>query len=183
MAKPMFKSLKCVGYGLLLSAVLAPYAAAQTLTLLNDINFGKIEFAATRLAGQLQMGTNGVVTYGTNFTGNGTGTAGRIQIGGTTGLTASIRCLNTMVAVRSGAQNLTISPVKVSRQTPQTYAAGPNCRGLTTTAVTHVISATPSNNIIYLSGRLQTNNRVVGNGIYTTAGTGGTRGNVRVVYQ
>lgn len=163
---------------------LLPWQAyAQTLTVQQTINFGPITFAGNPQVGQITMGTNGTVTYGTSTSGSGVGTPGRVLITGTTGSVVNIRCRNTARISKTGSTNLSIGPVKISMGTGQTYAAATQCAGLTNVLFTHTLTGNTALDTILIGGRIQTNNITVSNGLYKASNTGGQLATVRVILQ
>ncbi|MFN7163067.1 MAG: DUF4402 domain-containing protein [Pseudomonadota bacterium] len=159
--------------------------AAQTLTVLTTMNFGKVEFTNTTLNGNLTLSPNGAVDYGgNNSSGNGIGTAGQVRIHGTTGSTVNIRCTDTMTVRHTSGASLSFGEVRMSAGTPQTFAAASACReNLDQNVLTHVLNANAAQNIIYIGGRLTTNGIAVQNGMYSTTNSGATEATLRVIYQ
>jgi hypothetical protein len=146
------------------------------------MNFGKVEFTNTTLNGNLTIGPNGAITYSANSSGPGTGTAGQVQINGTTGLTVTVSCNNSMTLRHESGNTIGLTNLRISIGTPQTFAAATACDGdLNNNVLTHVINANAAQNIIYLGGRLATNGAIVQNGIYQASN--GVPATLRIVYE
>lgn len=172
------------GY-VLVCAMLPLVAYADVgLTKLVDISFGQIDFSGNTGNGNITMGSNGVVIYGNNTSGNGFGTPGQIEITGDEGTVVSIACSGGELA-RTGASNLQIEPVhfNIGSANVGPYGNGVECAGIGQTVATHVISATPAENVMYLGGQLVVNGQSLGNGLYEGGASGGSMPSVRILLQ
>lgn len=167
----------------LCGAVLAPLGLTwgQTLTVLDDMDFGRTDVEANPPAGTVQMGPNGTITYGTNLNGSGVGIAGQVQLNGTTGQSVDIRCSATATMARIGGDTISINPIKVSFGTAQSYASATNCAGTGVTVLTETLSATATDNIAYFGGELDVNGLNI-NGTYNTTLTNGVPLTVTVIF-
>lgn len=154
--------------GVAIPAVLA----AQTLTLNSPIAFGSIEVASLPLAGNITLGTNGTLGYPANASGTGFGTAAQVTINGTAGQTVDIRCTSS-ATIGSGNDKLTLSPVKASVGTGQTYAAATACNGTNRTVLSTTLSSNGALNVVFLGGQLQTSGKSPTSTTYSSTGGGG----------
>jgi hypothetical protein len=159
----------------------APQSYAQTLTKLTDMSFGMTDVAANPPNSTLQLGPNATITYGPNLQGSGSGTAASVQLAGTTGQTIELRCTASATLTRAGGGSMTLSPVKISLGTPQSYGAATDCNGTTTTVITSTLSATSADNIVYMGGQLSTGSGSIG-GTYSTTNVGGSVVELSVIF-
>jgi hypothetical protein len=171
--------IKTLGGGAWL-CLLPFFAAAQTL--INPVNmaFGKTEFN-TPLVGSISLGSNGTVAYSGVFNGLGVGTAGQLEIVGTTGVVMEISCLGGTLAHSGGATLVLGTELAMGPSNVGGWGTNPSCTGLGNVVATHTINATTSENVLYLGGQL-TPSSLVG-GAYSTAIMGGTPISVRVLVQ
>lgn len=144
------------------------------LTKQADIAFGTIDFEGTTGLGNITLGSNGNVTYGSNTSGNGMGTPAQLQITGTVGTTVSISCSNTGSLRLPGGASMQLSPVRFSIGASSTgsYATDTECSGNGIGVTTHTISANASENTIFIGGALNINGQPLTNGTYSTANGG-----------
>ncbi len=176
-------SSRLICYGWLgLSCLAAPsMALAQSLNNLDNMAFGVIDYNAQPPTGTARLGPNGSIAYSGNLDGDGSGTAARIEMVGTTGDTVEVRCSASATLARSGGGTLAFDVIKISHNIPQSYSAATDCAGLTTTVLNPVLSATASENILYLGGQLNPDGNNVG-GTFRTNISGGAPFKVRVVF-
>jgi PPE-repeat protein len=169
----------------LVCVLLPPAAYADVgLTKVADISFGQIDYSGSTGNGNITMGSNGVVVYGNNTSGNGFGTPGQIEITGDEGTVVAIAC-STGELARTGASNLQINPVRfnIGSANVGAYVNGIECAGIDQTVTTHVISATPAENVMYLGGQLVVNGQSLDNGLYEGGASGGSMPAVRILLQ
>jgi Domain of unknown function (DUF4402) len=168
---------------LVLGAILAPFGMvqAQTLTVLDDMSFGMTDVEVNPPAGTVQMGPNGLVTYGTNLSGSGSGIAAQVQLNGSTGQNVEIRCSSSATIARTGGDTIPINPIKVSFGTAQSYGAATDCAGTGTTVINTTLSATATDNIAYFGGEMDVNGLNI-NGTYNTTLTNGVPLTVTVIF-
>ena len=145
------------------------------------MSFGATDVASNPPNSALQMGTNGTISYGSNLSGSGNGTAGSVQMAGTTGQGYDLRCSASATLAKSGGDTIPLSPVKVSVGTPQGYGSATSCNGTTTTVLSGTLSATGSDNIVYLGGQLDIGATSV-NGSFSTTNVGGSPITLSVIF-
>ncbi len=152
--------------------------AAQALVNPVAMAFGKIDFF-TPHTGSISLGTDGSVATSGNFSGNGIGVAGQLEITGTTGDVVEVSCANGTLAHSSGATLALFGEVVVGPGAVGPWGVGAACAGLTAVLLTHSINATAAENILFLGGRLTPT--TLQNGPYSTANPGGAPLGVRAV--
>lgn len=172
---------------LLLMLGLLPWGGqplAQTLSVISNMNFGSIEYAAPKLKGSINIGTNGTVTYGTNTTGSGLGTSGKVQMSAPVGTVAGIRCTKNATIAHSGGSSISTNNVAIRVGSTGPYGSGTNCRAnLNKNTITHTITATPAQNVVYIAAQLNSNNVTVTGGTYSSSISGGVPILIRVIFQ
>lgn len=159
---------------------IAGSATAQTITLtgLDDINFGTIEFTQP-VSGQVRMGTNGSMTYDAAYSGSGTGQAGRIEIDVTAGTTVEISCDNQATLTDSSANTLTMNG-EIALAPGTIAGSGTDCTGISNVVLTHTVATGTS--ILHTAGALNPPGALT-SGTYRTQNTSGAPLSVRVVVQ
>lgn len=161
------------------------HADALSLNKIADLSFGTIDFADPTASGNITMGTNGTITYGNNTSGNGTGTAGQIEITGDVGVTLTIACSTSASLGLPGQPSLPITPLGFVIGTGNVgpLNAATECTGEDNSVTTHTISAIASENIIFVSGILAINGLTLTNATYLGSNSGGTQPFFRVLVQ
>jgi hypothetical protein len=167
--------------GLVSAGLVFQAHAVLTLTHLSNINFNKIDFAASPATAHVTMGTNGAVSYGGNLSGTGIGVAGQIQMADTPGTNVEVSCSSTATIARTGSTNITVSPVKISVGSGQTYAAATTCNGVGSVVLSHTITGTAANNVLYVGGQLQSNGVALASGVMSSTSGGGAPITVEVL--
>jgi hypothetical protein len=180
--------VSCGAYGtsrwlflILFMALLAPIVHGQSLTVQQGMAFGSIAFSGNPQSGNIPMGTNGTVMYGSSTDGNGFGTPAQLTIGGDVDTVVDIRCSDSATLAHSSGNTLTLSPIKMSLINGQTFSAATTCAGLATSALSHTVSANAALNTLWLGGQLQTHGQNVANGAYGTHVPGGNAITVQVI--
>lgn len=154
-----------------------PAASETTLDIDSEVNadFGDVEFTAAA-TGNLDMGSNGTISYPGGFTGAGLGVAGqfRIRLGGLDAETApyTIACDDSSAAVSDGSGDLI--PIQadfvITAGTRTSFGGGNACNGLGSLYGTY----SGNNRTIYIGTRLNISSPLGGDGIYSTSNPGGT---------
>lgn len=153
---------------------------ALTLQVNANLNFGKIDYA-TPLNGNISMGTNGTISYGSSYSGSGTGTVGQIEIQDSNGVIVDISCADGTIA-HSGGGTLTLTTTAVvGSSNVAGYGSNPTCSGLGSTILTHTIVSGAANNTIYVGGRLTPSSLTAGT--FNTSNGGGQVIQFQVVVQ
>jgi hypothetical protein len=173
----------CLGLGLaLLYTLIGPLLGhAQSLSLIDDMNFGITDVANNPPGGTVQMGPDAAITYGSNLNGTGTGVAGKVQLTGTTGQGIEIRCSSSATLAKAGGGSFNLTPVKASFTTAQTYATATDCNGAGVTVINGTLSANATDNIAYFGGQLDVGASTV-QGMYDTSTMGGTPLTITVIF-
>jgi hypothetical protein len=171
--------IKILGGGAWL-CLLPCFAVAQTLVNPVSMGFGKTDFS-TPLVGSISLGSNGVVAYTGVFNGLGVGTAGQLEIAGTTGVVVEVSCTGGTLAHSGGATLVLGTELAMGPSNVGGWGTNPSCTGLGNVVATHTINATTTENVLYLGGQLNPSSLV--GGAYSTALTGGTPITVRVLVQ
>lgn len=161
-----------------------PAHAQLNITKLTDISFGTIDFTDTTAVGDITMGSNGNITYGSNTSGSGVGTPGQLLLEADVGTTISIACSTGTLALPAGT-TIPITPVNfvIGTANVGSYAAGTECAGLGTSVATHTLSASQSENTLFIGGRLAINGQPLQNGAYLGSNFGGGQPSFRVLVQ
>ena len=149
------------------------------------MNFGTIDFLDTAAAGNVTLATNGIVTYGSTTSGAGSGVPGQLEIIGTPGTTVEISCSTDATLALTGNGTLSITPVNFVIGTANVtgYNAGTPCSGVGASVATHTITATSSENTIFIGGNLNTNAVTLHNGTFTSSNSGGAQPAFRILVQ
>lgn len=139
-----------------------------------NISFGKIDFEGPVGSGNVQLGSNGTVTYGNNTSGTGLGTPAQLEITGTVGTIVSISCSDSGSLVQSGHGSLPISGIRfnIGAGNVGPYITGTACTGIANGVATHTIGATASDNTLFIGATLELNNQSLSNGTFGTSGGG-----------
>ena len=158
--------------------------AQLNITTQADIAFGIIDFSAPTAVGDITLGTNGNVTYGTTTSGGGVGTPGQILLDAPEGTTLSIACSGGTLANPGGA-TLPIDPVTFVLGTTNVgpYGSGTVCAGLGTSVATHTLTTVATQNTIVIGGTLAINGQPVGGGTYNGTNLGASQPSFRMLVQ
>lgn len=159
----------------------SPLAHSQSLSVQQGMAFGSIAFRGNPQSGNLQMGSNGTITYGPSTDGSGFGTPAQLTIGGAVDTVVDVRCSSSATLAHSSGATLTLSPIKISLATGQTYGTATTCAGLSTSSLSHTVSANGALNALWLGGQLQTNSQNLANGDYGSQLSGGSTIIVQVI--
>ena len=165
----------------------ATFLAALALTKVNDMEFGTVELSGAIAGGDTAtMNTDGSITYGGQFSGSGTGTAGEVDItAGTDGQVVEVLCTSTATLSDGSSSSIDLTSIAFDVETG-TNAVGTNsCTDISTVAgtLTLAVGGGSPNDTILLSGVLDggTNTSFVETAHSTS--TGGTPIQVDVQYQ
>ncbi len=152
----------------------------------HEIDFNTIQASGSPGAGDtVSMGSNGVITYNGVFSGNGTGTAGSVDIlAGTNGLVVEVFC-DPSALLSNGAGGTIAATIEASPENSLgAYGTGQPCNG---------VSGAPSGVLILGVGTLDTfkfggqlNGATATSftpGTYSTANPGGNDVQVNLPYQ
>lgn len=174
--------------GLLLPALLPISAWADdplTLTKQADISFGTIDFIGSIGSGNVTIGTNGNITYGSNTSGSGIGTPAQLQITGPVGSSVTVSCATTgTIALPSGGVlNLPVVRFNIGAANTGSFATGTECTGIGQTVATHTISSVASENTIFIGASLATDHQSLTSGLYSGTNTGGSLPTFQILAQ
>lgn len=163
---------------------IAPTYAQLNINKLANLSFGTIDFTETTAVGNITMGSNGNITYGFNTSGSGVGTPGQLLLEADVGTTISIACSTGTLAL-SGGGTIPITPVNfvIGTANVGNYATGTECAGLSTSVATHTITATQSENTLFIGGLLAINGQTLQNGTYQGSNLGGAQPSFRMLVQ
>jgi len=128
----------------------ANFRAALTLNKVADMEFNVIETAAAPAAGDLaRLGTDDTITYAVNFTGAGTGTAGKVDITtGTDGATIDVFCETSGILTNGAGSSISVNAVEVVMETGVAPQTGIACQGLATPAFSPVLNLATNNTVL-----------------------------------
>ncbi len=162
----------------------SPTYADLTITKLADISFGTIDFTDPTATGNITLATNGTITYGANTSGSGFGTPGQLELAADVGTTLAISCSTGILAAPAGS-TLPITPVNfvIGASNVGSYAAGTECAGLNNSVASHTITATASENTLFIGGLLAVDGQSLQNGTYLSSNLGGSQPSFRVIVQ
>ncbi len=159
--------------------LMIPVVVAQvTLTPLDDMAFGRIEFTQP-VAGQVQLGTNGNISYAAAFSGSGSGQPGRIEIDVTAGTTVEISCDNQATLTDTSANTVTLNG-EIALSPGTIPGSGSDCTGVGNVVITHTVSSGSA--IVHVGGALNPASSLA-SGSYSTKNVSGAPLTVRVVVQ
>mgnify|MGYP003667569012 CR=1 FL=1 len=136
---------------------------AQSVTVLSDMDMGLIEKSAGA-TGNLTLGTTGSITCAAGFICPAGGTAGRLQVTGTTGARLRIRCERSKILRNNtgsdGSQDQDADEIyiRLGSGTEQTCGGG--------FTIDDNVSANPANNVIYVGMRFVADDAML-NGQYS----------------
>jgi hypothetical protein len=136
-----------------------------------DADFGEIDYNSTS-TGNIDMGSNGVISYPAGFAGTGLGVSGqfRIVVSGTnTGASYTITCSDTGTQLSDANAHFigVDADFAISAASRTNYGSGIDCNN----ATNGPYSGTPRN--VYLGMRLRINSPLAAPGIYSTTNMGG----------
>lgn len=150
-----------------------------------NMDFGNISYTGTPASGHTaSMGTNGNISYAGSFSGNATGTAGRIGLTGVNnGTTLEIYCSQTAVLSNGAGSTITLNGIEAASETGRAaFGGGLTCHGIAGAAAGTFSFTSGTRDEVYIGGRLD-GATVTGSfgGNYSTANGGGTPISVIVV--
>lgn len=178
------RSATFAGLAVALALGMACGANALTLTRVAGISFGTIEFTGDPVSGNVTMGTNGTVTYGTSLSGSGVGTVAQVELADAAGTVIDIRCTDTStLAVDAGHTIAATHAIVIGPANLGAYPAAMGCQGPGTTVTSYTLSGTPADDTIYLTALLNTNGLNLINGTYTTTNAGGAPAGITAIVQ
>lgn len=147
-----------------------------------NIGFGTIYFTSTA-SGNISMGTNSSISYGSGYSGSGSGTAGAAPIsGGKTGDFVDITCSSTAI-LSDGTNTMSITFAEIAMDLGVAFGSGTTCAGIGNSPLTHQMSATLSDNIIYMGAQIDGSTAPTEAGAYNTTNSGGTPFIIQIVLQ
>ena len=148
-------------------------------------SFGLID--VTVGTGNIDMGTDGTITYGAGYSGAATGTPGGFVVTGDTGFTVDISCSATGVIAnaRGGTMNLTNIEFVIDKgNNAGAFGTGNACLGVGNTSLSIAIRNNTSQNTFAVGMRIDGTSGVpFGAGLFSTSNAGGTPITFDVVYQ
>lgn len=189
----MKTKFKILTYLLIASTVLASTALAGgmggggtptpiTFSAVTDLEYGVTGVAGG--SGNIDLATNGTITYGAGYTGSGVGTAGSFAISGDLNVNVDVSCSASATMTNSTGGALTLSVIELRVETTGAFGTGSTCAGLGTTALTHSLRNQASRNTFYIGARIDgTGGIPTGNGQFSTGNPGGSSITINVFYQ
>lgn len=170
---------------LLCPALNSAHAQSISVNKVADLSYGNIDFLGSTAMGDITLATNGIIVYGSNTSGSGNGTPGQMEITGTPGTIVTIACANTGTLALPGNGTLTITPVNfiVGATNVGAYNTATECIDLNTSVATHNITATASENTLFIGGKLNTDGQPTHNGVFSSTNSGGVQPAFRVLVQ
>lgn len=146
------------------------------------IEFSTIYFTSTA-SGNIDIGANSSISYGSGYSGGGSGTAGVIPIsGGKVGDFIDITC-SSMATLSDDINTMPISSTEIVMGSGVAFGSGTSCAGIGNSPLTHQMSSTSSNNIIYMGARIDGSTAPAEAGTYNTINSGGVSLIIQVILQ
>lgn len=105
------------------------------MTIINVIGLDFSSIDVTNGSGNIDMGSDGVITYGAGYAGGGIGIGGQFRVNGTNGCKISIACAITATMSDGVGNILPLVNTKISDKA-STFAQGTACAGLGTPVLT-----------------------------------------------
>lgn len=153
-----------------------------TFSALTDLEYGVTGVAGG--SGNIDLATNGTITYGAGYTGSGVGTAGSFAISGDNNANVDVACSATATMTNNTGGALTLSVIELRVQNTGAFGTGATCAGLGTTALTHRLRNQINRNTFFIGARLDGTGGVpTGNGQFSTGNPGGSSITISVFYQ
>lgn len=154
---------------------------AQSLSQSKDIDFSTITYQENA-TGDISIGTNGKINYGSGFSGSGMGKAGSVKVNGSVGEEVNISCDNQAMLSNSDI-NLEIKNVELSfGQSGSAFGNGHKCEGIENAIATHAISDQDGENIIKFGAMITPSTNQMAKEVSLSTQNGGKAIKVMVVY-
>lgn len=153
-----------------------------TFSAITDLDYGTIDVAGG--TGNIDLATNGTITYGAGYGGAGTGTAGSFVVDGQNNSNTDVSCSATGTMTNTSGGSLTLSVIELRVETTGAFGTGATCAGLGNTILVHRIRNQANRNTFYIGARIDGTGGVpAGTGAFSTTNPGGVPITVDVTYQ
>lgn len=166
----------------------AVFRQAITLTPVQDMDFGAIEFSGmpTSVNDSVTLATNGAQSYGAGvFSGSASGTPGSVLMSaGTDGLTVEVSCDASAIMSNGSGATIHVNQIEIAAENATAAAGGANaCAGIGTPSMTFALALGTFDNLI-LGGTIDGSTATAFvPGSYSTGFAGGNDIEIEIVYQ